>query len=411
MTIIIYKDEKPIGLNFNGYEIKPRNPSYNIAIDNETNTFSIKDEDNNLNVFKNILKDDFLFDRVNGFFIDLQMDIDFHHEMLDEYIIKIRVKRSNNTVIISFIESFEVRDTSVSNIHYNKYIERYFNIINDNASQILGVKYSIDCSDIPTIDNIFEYEVDINDLSNDIYLEIKSKEKDVRNFLALAKKELNFRTINIYCEGKTDYMHLSSALKYLKSNNKFKFLTVNFCTNAEINGDSQLLTFCKNVCLSEREDIILCIFDDDNPETTRALKAKIHNWGNNVYSLIMPTPPNREEGAFCVELYYNDDILNSKDKNGRKIYLRKDFNVRNGFHVRDNVFFLKSGSKKSLIIDDNVIDKESGDNVALSKTDFAAQIHNKTYPFDKINFDSFEPLFACIEEIKSDKYYKPNQAF
>ena len=407
MFSIVYEDNKPIGLNINEHQIRPYHPNHQITLNKDENIITIEDDEYNLDIFKGVSKKDILFDPPMKIFIDLYLDLNWKNKNLDEYSPKARIKRNDKLITISFIEIFELRDTSISNISYNRNIERYYNIIKNSIIQMPNVTFKVDFSEFAEFRMMYEYVLNLDDLSEDIFSDLKEKEREIKNFLASINGEMGFKQINVYCEGKTDYMHLKAALNNLKKSDKIKFLVINFCEKSEISGDDQLLKFCKNVSLAERDDIIICIFDDDNGNITRELNHPIRYFGNNVYSLVLPAPANRKKGALCIEMYYDDNVLGLKDENGRKLYLREDFDRNNGFHKTDGVICLQP-QKKSIIVDSDVIDTSTRKNVALSKDDFAAMIYAEKYPFNNIDFKNFELLFNLIEEIKKDKHYMPN---
>lgn len=48
---------------------------------------------------------------------------------------------------------------------------------------------------------------------------------------------------------------------------------------------------------------------------------------------------------------------------------------------------------------------DSGVNYALSKSKFAEFILAKEYPFDKVNFENFIPIFQIIKKIITEENY------
>lgn len=132
-------------------------------------------------------------------------------------------------------------------------------------------------------------------------------------------------------------------------------------------------------------------------------------WKNNVYSVLLPIPPHRNFKEICIEHYYTDNDLLTKDTNNRRIFLSTEFNAENGRHKSLNLIY---GEKNRLkvnyprIIDSDVIDLSNGNKVALSKKDFASGILEKKGAFANISFENFRPLFEIFTEILRQTNHK-----
>lgn len=122
-----------------------------------------------------------------------------------------------------------------------------------------------------------------------------------------------------------------------------------------------------------------------------------HN--NNVFSLIIPRSDFRVEADICIEHLYKDSDLFKVDVAGRRLYSRSEFD-RHSCHLKDSSIFIRT-PPKSLICDSGVINIATKASVALSKVDFATNIHEEVAPFDDVSFEGFLPLFTKIQEIKN----------
>lgn len=220
------------------------------------------------------------------------------------------------------------------------------------------------------------------------------------------RKEIpkNSPVIEIYCEGKTDYKHLHAAFNFYRKNGRFVNLNLKFGESDEkvLGGSDKLKKWCEELATKERKIICICIFDRDDNNILRDVtnsNGEYKDWGRNVFSFAIEPPEFRPDtNQICIEHLYNDATLKLKDENNRRIYLRSEFSERNGFHCEERVI-MRESRKTSLIVDSNVVDRETGDQVAMSKDVFATKILEAKPPFDRVDFSGFESVFETIKEI------------
>ncbi|MBR4605868.1 MAG: AAA family ATPase [Lachnospiraceae bacterium] len=147
------------------------------------------------------------------------------------------------------------------------------------------------------------------------------KEKVIKEINNVAKKKFVILT-----EGKTDWKHLKSALKYLNLDNK-KF---EFYENENSFGDTRLLTFLRDNPHFEQQVVIIGIFDRDNFKKLKCpelQKQEYIKFNKNVYAFAIPESKIKTYGEFTsIEHYYQKKHLLKKDKNGRRLFLGSEFN-------------------------------------------------------------------------------------
>jgi hypothetical protein len=209
----------------------------------------------------------------------------------------------------------------------------------------------------------------------------------------------------IWTEGKTDWKHLKKALAVLQVP-----LNISFEEYEISMGDNRLLEKCENVADIFQETPVIFIFDRDNHEIikkvtdpTKPYKA----WGNNVFSFTIPNPDHRiNHENLCIELYYKDAEIQTKDIAGRRLYLSSEFNEVSGKH--NTLPSLNVGIKKRIeglttptratVLDMEVYD-ETNQTIAISKAAFAENVYNAISPFNTFNFEPFKKIFTIIELI------------
>lgn len=118
------------------------------------------------------------------------------------------------------------------------------------------------------------------------------------------------------------------------------------------------------------------------------------NWGNKVFSFILPIPPHRNKTQpICIEHYYTDEEIKTPECiNGieRRLYMDNEFH-KNGISLdekltcldknscgEDSIKIIDGGSKKQVF---SISDYNNEKNLALPKMDFAENILNKVELF------------------------------
>lgn len=227
--------------------------------------------------------------------------------------------------------------------------------------------------------------------------------------------ELNKRKkTQIITEGKTDWKHFLTALKFYHHRNQFKnikedwFLRYgsgedisqeNCGTNFELlnsvsNLNKILESFInsRNVDSLETKSTIIGIFDSDDS------KAKVFNDSvNKVRSFLI------EPDKISTELLYSETEIKTPI-NKRRLYIGSEFDPKSKQLTSnrlinlggDNNTLNKAG--KNVIIDSGVYN-QSGENIALTKELFAQNIFNNKIKVDEKSWERFEHIFERISEL------------
>ena len=212
----------------------------------------------------------------------------------------------------------------------------------------------------------------------------------------------------IVTEGKTDWKHLKSALSVFKENGEFSNLDIEFFEYDFDFGDAKLHKLLEQYKLIHHRYPIIGVFDCDEDNG-----KKIHNEGglrkynDTVWGLSIDIPEFRKynSSGISIEFLYQDGDLKKEDENHRRLFISSEFN-ENGRLVSNlqigvkNIHDVKKYLDKSQekVQCDEVIDI-NGNSLALSKEQFASNILNKVVPFDKMDFNSFRPIFEKIQNI------------
>ena len=234
----------------------------------------------------------------------------------------------------------------------------------------------------------------------------------------------------VITEGYTDWKHIEAALNALKADGQhdellgeldfelFRYGPKNspdmFINKLEM-GNKVLCSLCENLAKIPQANKYIFIADRDNNTINEKMSDKngeYKKWGNNVFSFILPVPPQRiETPAICIEhLYSDEDIktewVNPEDNIPRRLFIGNEFDEYG--HAMSIQRFCERkdlcGKDKISIIDgtseEKVLDfSNSGINYALPKSKFADLILNQVSPFDRLSFTNFIPIFEIIKRI------------
>lgn len=213
-------------------------------------------------------------------------------------------------------------------------------------------------------------------------------------------------SLKIGVDGLATRLHLMSSLKYFNRQNKHRKIEIDFL---DVDGTKDL------------ENKLSLALEDKNKNTkpiiflfARNIDRSLYNkvggaeqykfWGNNIYSLVFPTPKAYDEPHISdIEFYYKKEDLFQKNSEGRRLFLQNEFDKTTGRHVKEKLIWTDSLDRYDLvrIVDANVFD-ENGINVALPRIEFAQNILNQIDDFGEIDFSGFQPLVGLISMIISD---------
>lgn len=251
-----------------------------------------------------------------------------------------------------------------------------------------------------------------NSVYRNIFRRIKLLDSEIR--LPVPKEIVNLNVPIIYCEGKTDAIHLSAALKYFKNKGDFFDLDISFYPyeGKEIS-NSSLYDICKNWSITKKGNRVdLFLFDGDDKRYNKNNICQVPNlykhWGDNVYSMMLPKPAHRNFEEICIEHYYTDDEIKTRGDKGRRLYLSNEFDPNTGLHYVDNLNFANRKKIRNIhpqIIDgsgDEKVFNEHGVNVALTKIAFAESIAKGKGEFKNISLENFRIVFELISDILED---------
>lgn len=245
---------------------------------------------------------------------------------------------------------------------------------------------------------------------DDIYLKYAKKlaklDKDYRLSTSFTNQ---INQVCVFTEGKTDASHLNAALTYFHAREEFLDIKLVFAKNKKGEGDQSLKSLIEYLPSTKQHKVTIGLFDHDNPEIIKSMKGSntdFKDHGNNVFSIVIPIPSFRKDMEhICIEHYYkNEDLLKEDDKS-RRLYLKEEFDPKNGVHNSKKCTVnirMKGKGKGNLIVDSDVIDSLKKENVALSKMAFAEYIKDRKPPFHEVDFSEFKVIFNIIKEIQEN---------
>ena len=213
----------------------------------------------------------------------------------------------------------------------------------------------------------------------------------------------------IMTEGKTDWKHLKAAWLTVKAAGYFADLEIEFSEYEENikMGSADLRNICAHSSKLPQVRPIICIFDRDEPKIMRSVSVAdkaYKDWGNNVFSFIIPVPDHRQDAPnISIEFYYTDSEIMQPDQHGRRLFLSEEF-LPSSRHKSENLTCTDLNKIKRQdvsIIDNQVFDRHHR-NVALPKSQFADYILQQEEGFNDFEVSEFTKIFDIIAMILQD---------
>jgi hypothetical protein len=216
---------------------------------------------------------------------------------------------------------------------------------------------------------------------------------------------------HIMTEGKTDWRHIEAARRRLGLD-----LSLGYATDEDVMGDTALLQLCERMAKfgPPNPRKVIAIFDRDNPKVLKSLEERgdlntFQRWGNNIYSLVLPTPQHRQGYKnVSIEMLYTDADLRTADGDGKRLFFDSECLMQRvpGSPTR----YLEIPPIAAVEFDKKVFDglaesivDNDGRPVGLSKARFAELVHGDVGQFGQLDVSAFAPVFRTIKDILIDR--------
>jgi len=223
---------------------------------------------------------------------------------------------------------------------------------------------------------------------------------------ALEEKIRSITKPLIITEGETDWMILEKAKEKLDVK-----LDFDFHKPKEDLGKSNLIKMCESFSKVYQPKPLIFIFDRDLEEKEKRkvmddLKG-YKDWGNNVFSFILPEPSHRKGYKnISIEMFFKDKEIRTEDRDGKRLFftneVEKIINQTTGRLEKYRIMSPKKQdelSKKIFSQDIDKVEDENSRKKALSKTKFAEYIYGDVPPFNSFDLIEFKKIFQIIEKI------------
>ena len=259
----------------------------------------------------------------------------------------------------------------------------------------------------------------------DYYQHTQKHQEEIDAIAQQIKEESSNQTL-VITEGATDWKHLKAAYNALKDKSEYSslFHDLNFKLleyepkNSDVQSSlkmamcaDELKKICENFAKVPQSRKYIFVADCDKDDVTTKLGGNPYkDWGNNVYSLVLPVPESRTATPkICIEHLYSDqEIKTEYEISGKKcrLFMGSEFDSR-GVSASLGLICENSracGPQSIAILEGSMGEKitpfaDSSDNRGLSKMMFANNILNKIPPFDNFDFSNFIKIFEIIKEI------------
>lgn len=247
----------------------------------------------------------------------------------------------------------------------------------------------------PTNNEMYQYTYDLFLNDNNRFASKYRKVSDELNQLT--------RPV-VITEGKTDVKHILKAMEKLGVERRFDILS----ENEQPDGDANLKTIIKNLCLYKQPRKVIAVFDRDNDSVTKDISDPFKDYGNNVYALRIVCPQSRiteHRTVISIEYLYSDEEIHTILPNGCQLFFGNEFkedSTRRHKTINDLRLALPKGCGYDKIVENNggqaVFDNEDNNRLA-KKEDFAEAIVNGQIDISQQSWENFRPTIDLINQI------------
>ena len=216
---------------------------------------------------------------------------------------------------------------------------------------------------------------------------------------------------SVICTGKTDPIHLKSALKYFHENKEFEGVLESFFVDLKSadSSDSTLNAYVQTRKKENNQIPKIAIFDRDDLKIIKNCISenelqplRYKDNGNNIHCLVIPESKYFDDKNISIEFLYSEAEIKSFVEK-RRLYIGNEFSYKSGRLISNKSIILSSNKKgKFVVIDADVLD-ENDSNIALPKNDFAEAIYNGKIKISDKSWENFRPIFEMIKEIISSE--------
>lgn len=216
---------------------------------------------------------------------------------------------------------------------------------------------------------------------------------------SLLPRPLSGVSLRLMAEGKTDLLHLESAHRFFVARGLYSNLRPRFLNFSGATGDKELMKTLERIAKSDIPELTVGVFDCDDEKFMKdhsLAPGMYRQVGANVFAMCLGAPSS-SMSLFCVELLYARSQLTALTEDGRRIFLRDEFDPLTRLSA-DGLYKVKF-LKKSLVVSDEVVRVADGYSSLLSKVDFAEMVHRGSVPFDSMDFEGFRPTFDCLTRL------------
>ncbi len=217
------------------------------------------------------------------------------------------------------------------------------------------------------------------------------------------------KKVVIYTEGKTDVKYLELAFAkfhgYKVIADRIEYYDVK---NAKDTGDGELKKMFDYMQKGHDTNIKIFIFDRD--VTDKIIPQEYEAVVNKVYRFNIPIPPHRSTGdKIAIEHYLTDENLATVDKDGKRIFLAKDFDSKgislDGKYMHQHAKAHYSSKYDPLEIINGTDEKRvyslvpgDNENYAMTKDNLVTRISNVDEGFD-FDLSVFKLILEVIKKI------------
>jgi len=261
-----------------------------------------------------------------------------------------------------------------------------------------------------------DVETVIEDMRDLFKLNSKLEAIEYENLkLKISIQELNkIKKPLIISEGKTDWKHFISALRYFHNNKEFELIRedwfLKFGLESDVKNSICGTNFILECCVSELNSILKSFLNSSRFDNVKSSNKKIGIFDSDEKSANIFSDEKSQTFSIKIEpenisteMLYSDEEIKTI-VNGKRLFLGDEFDKKTKRHFiekdlslgGDNSSLNKAGIRKII---DNYVYNSNGDNMALTKEIFAQKVFIGEINISNESWENFRHIFNKLNNI------------
>ncbi len=216
-----------------------------------------------------------------------------------------------------------------------------------------------------------------------------------RSFVPTASTVPKAGLVIFATEGPSDPRHIDAALRAFRKAAEYTELELRTIDHRPPKNDVQLWDWLQKEKDSTNSVPRIGLFDADSQFAKKLGPSGWRHLGNGVVAVALAAAPWLSPARpFCIEMLHPRDVLRRIDKDGRRVWLRDEFD--DSGITRDRQYKMRHPRNRNLVVQDVYAASDESTSLGLGKVAFGDAVWRGQAPYENLDFAGFRPTFDRI---------------